>query len=151
MSGPDDDADHGVEQGAEEGEDQEADAGLAVDGVDDFLVALHETADEGHVLTIGTVEDVEDVADVEGYHAEENVAQRVVDDGQGEGKGADADGGEEHVADGEHGGNGIAHTTGDGEAEGRVQIIAVHDVGNLLQQSVRLAVFEPLACFCSIF
>ena len=92
LGGPDDEAYHEVEEDAEEDEDHDTDAGLAVDGVDDGLIALYEAADEGHVLTVGTVEDVEDVAQVEGYHAEDDVAEGVVHDGQREGKGAHADG-----------------------------------------------------------
>ena len=149
LGGPDDDAYHQEEQDAEEYEDDNADAGLLVDGVDDFLVAFHEAADEGHVLAVGTVEDVEDVAHIEGYHAEHHVAQGVVHDGQREGEGAHAKGGEQDVAGGEHGGNGVADASGDGEAEGSVEIVAVHDVGYLLEPLVRLAVFEPLARFYS--
>ena len=149
LGGPDDDAYHQEEQGAEEYEDDNADAGLLVDGVDDFLVAFHEAADEGHVLAVGTVEDVEDVTDVEGYHAEDDVAQGVVHDGQRQGEGAHADGGEKDVADGEDGSNGIADASGDGKAEGSVEIVAVHDVGYLLEPLVRLAVFESLARFNS--
>lgn len=149
MGGPDDEANHEEEEDAENDEDDDAVACLAVDIVDDLLVALDEAADERHVLAVGAVEDVEDVAHIEGYHAQDDVAQGVVHDGQCQGEGAHAKGGEQDVAGGEHGGNGVADASGDGEAEGSVEIIAVHDVGYLLEPLVRLAVFEPLARFYS--
>ena len=43
--------------------------------------------DELQITTVGAAEDIEDIAHEEGNEADEDVPQRVVDDGKGEGNG----------------------------------------------------------------
>ena len=82
MSEPDESIDDTYDGCNEGNEDEGRLSGFAVDFVYDFLIVVQKTIDECHVSLVGFVEEVNDVADEEGQHAKENIAQRVVEDGQ---------------------------------------------------------------------
>lgn len=56
--------------------------GLPVDGLDHCLITIHETLDHRHVLHVGTVEHIDDVAHEERYHAQQDIPQGIVQHGQ---------------------------------------------------------------------
>lgn len=89
--------------------------------------------DELQITTVGAAEDIEDIAHEEGDEAYEDVPQRVVDDGKGEGNGfchkkAENNERERHECRGE-----IANACRKQEAKDGVQVIGVHPPGNALQ------------------
>ena len=49
---------------------------------DDGLVAVNEALNHLHVLDVGTMEEVDNVANEERYHAHQHVAEGIVQDGQ---------------------------------------------------------------------
>lgn len=92
--------------------------------------------DELQITTVGPAENIEDITDEEGNEADEDVPQRVVDDGKGEGNGfcyeeAEDNEWECHQCRGE-----IAKTCRKQEAKDGIQIIGVHPPGNALQGAV---------------
>ena len=92
--------------------------------------------DELQITTVGAAEDIEDITDEEGNEAYEDVPQRVVDDGKGEGNGfchkeAEHNEGECHERRDE-----IADSGRKQEAENGVQIIGIHPPGNALKRAV---------------
>lgn len=144
LSEPDDKSYHEEDEEAEAEEEDDAPCGLAVDGLYGGLVAFHKSADECHVLLVALVEDVDEITDIEGNHAEQDVAQRVVENRHGEGKGADLHGTERNIDEGDDSGYGIADASRDGKAQGRIEVVAVHHVGELLKPLVGTARGEAL-------
>lgn len=60
-----------------------------IDLLDDGFVAIDKALNHLHVLPVGAMEDIDDVADKEGYHAKQHVTQGVVEDGECEGNAFD--------------------------------------------------------------
>ena len=56
---------------------------------DDGLVAVNEALNHLHVLDVGTMEEVDNVANEEWYHAHQYVAEGIVQDGQRQGDALD--------------------------------------------------------------
>lgn len=104
---------------------------------DGGFVASEIPFDELQITTVGAAEDIEDIAHEEGDEPYENVPQRMVDDGKGEGNGfchkeAEHNEGECHQCRGE-----IAKACRKQEAKDGIQIIGVHPPGNALQGVVK--------------
>lgn len=103
---------------------------------DGGFVASEIAFDELQVATVGAADHIEYIAHEEGNEADEDVPQRVVDDGKGEGNGfcyeeAEDNEGECHQCRGE-----IAKACRKQETENGIQIIGVHPLGNALQSAV---------------
>ena len=103
---------------------------------DGGIVASEIAFDELQITTVGAAEDIEDITDEEGDEPYEDVPQRVVDDGKGEGNGfchkeAEHNEGECHQCRGE-----IAKACRKQEAKDGIQIIGVHPPGNALKRAV---------------
>ena len=101
------------------------------------LVASEIAFDELQIATVGPADYIEDIAHKEGDEADEDIPQRVVDDGKGEGNGfyhkeAENNERECHECRGE-----IANACRKQEAKDGVQVIGVHPPGNALQGVVK--------------
>lgn len=92
--------------------------------------------DELQITTVGPADDIEDITDEEGDEAYEDVPQRVVDDGKGEGNGFCHEEAENNERDRQERRDEIADAGRKQEAENGVQIIGVHPPGNALQGAV---------------
>ena len=91
---------------------------------------------ESQITTVGPAENIEDITDEEGDESYEDVPQRVVDDGKGEGNGFCHEEAEDNEWDCHERRNEIADSGRKQEAENGVQIIGVHPPGNALQGAV---------------
>lgn len=92
--------------------------------------------DELQVATVGAADHIEYIAHEEGDEAYEDVPQRVVDDGKGEGNGFCHKEAEHNERDRHERRNEIADAGWKQEAENGVQIIGVHPPGNALKRAV---------------
>ena len=70
MSCPDNNLYHEVKENTETDEENDTVDGLAVNSADRLFVTLYESTYQVHVLLVGTVEHIDDIAHVEGYHTE---------------------------------------------------------------------------------
>ena len=92
--------------------------------------------DELQITTVGPADDIEDIAHEEGDEADEDVPQRVVDDGKGEGNGFCHEDTEDYEWERHQCRDEIAKACRKQKAENGVQIIGVHPPGNALQGAV---------------
>ena len=74
LSCPDDELHHQIKKNTKTNEENDAVGGLAVYRADGLFVTLYKASDKTHVLLIGTVEHIDDIAYIKGYHTEQNVA-----------------------------------------------------------------------------
>ncbi len=94
--------------------------------------------DELQVATVGAADNIEYIAHEEGNEADEDVPQRVVDDGKGEGNGFCHEEAEDNEWDCHERRNEIADSGRKQKAENGIQIIGVHPPGNALQGVVKV-------------
>ena len=105
--------------------------GLVVDFADDGLIVVEETVDENHVALVGLVEEVDDVAYKKGQQAQENVAQRVVENGQRERYGAQPECGKVDVDNSEEGRDDVTNTARNDSCHA-IEVVAVHPLRDSL-------------------
>ena len=92
--------------------------------------------DELQITTVGPADDIEDIAHEEGDEADEDVPQRVVDDGKSEGNGFCHEDTEDYEWERHERRDEIADSCRKQKAENGVQIIGVHPLGNALKRAV---------------
>ena len=103
---------------------------------DGGFVASEIPFDELQITTVGAAEDIEDITDEEGNETDEDVPQRVVDDGKSEGNGFYHEEAEDNERDRHERRDEIADAGGKQKAKNGVQIIGVHPLGNALKRAV---------------
>lgn len=103
---------------------------------DGGFVASEIAFDELQVATVGAADHIEDIAHEEGDEPYEDVPQRVVDDGKGEGNGFCHEETEHNEGDCHERRDEIADSGRKQEAENGVQIIGIHPPGNALKRAV---------------
>ena len=92
--------------------------------------------DELQVATVGAADHIEYIAHEEGNEADEDVPQRMVDDGKSEGNGFCHEEAEDNEWDCHERRNEIADAGGKQKAKDGIQIIGVHPPGNALKRAV---------------
>ena len=92
--------------------------------------------DELQIATVGPADYIEDIAHKEGDEADEDIPQRVVDDGKSEGNGFCHEEAEDNEWDCHKRRDEIADSGRKQEAKNGVQIIGVHPQGNALKRAV---------------
>lgn len=137
FSEPQHSLEHEIDKGTAEEDSDEGDGHVFLQVADGGFVTGEIAFDELQITTVGPAEDIEDITDEEGDEAYEDVPQRVVDDGKGEGNGfchkeAEHNEGECHQCRDE-----IADSGRKQKAENGVQIIGVHPLGNALKRAVK--------------
>lgn len=128
---------HEIDKNAAEEDCEEGDGHVFLQVADGGFVTGEIAFDELQITTVGPAEDIEDIAHEEGDEAYEDVPQRVVDDGKGEGNGFCHEETEYYEWDCHERRDEIADSGWKQEAENRVQIIGVHPPGNALQGVVK--------------
>lgn len=91
---------------------------------------------ESQITTVGAADHIEYIAHEEGNEADEDVPQRVVDDGKGEGNGFCHEDTEDYEWERHERRDEIADSCRKQKAENGVQIIGVHPPGNALKRAV---------------
>ncbi len=74
LSCPDNELYHQIKKNTKTNEENDAVGGLAINGLDGFFITLYESTYQTHVLLVGTMEHVDDIAYIKGYHTEQHVA-----------------------------------------------------------------------------
>ena len=92
--------------------------------------------DELQITTVGAADHIKYIAHEEGNEADEDVPQRVVDDGKGEGNGFCHEETEDNEWDCHERRDEIADSGRKQETENGVQIIGIHPPGNALKCAV---------------
>ena len=100
---------------------------------DGGFVASEIPFDELQITTVGAAENIEDIAHEEGDEADEDIPQRVVDDGKGERDGFCHEETEYYEWERHERRDEIANACRKQEAKDGVQVIGVHPPGNVLQ------------------
>ena len=127
---------HEIDKDAAEEDGEEGDGHVFLQVADGGFVTGEIAFDELQITTVGAAENIEDITDEEGDEAYEDVPQRVVDDGKGEGNGFCHEEAENNERDRQERRDEIADAGRKQEAENGVQIIGVHPPGNALQGAV---------------
>lgn len=78
---------HEIDEGAAEEDGREGDGHMFLQVADGGFVAGEVAFDEAKVAAVGAADHIKHIAHEEGDEADEDVPQRVVDDGKGEGNG----------------------------------------------------------------
>ena len=87
FSEPQHSLEHEIDKSTAEEDGEEGDGHMFLQVADGGFVTGEIAFDELQVATVGAADDIEDIAHEEGDEAYEDVPQRVVDDGKGEGNG----------------------------------------------------------------
>ena len=127
---------HEIDKDAAEEDGEEGDGHVFLQVADGGFVTGEIAFDELQVATVGAADDIEDITDEEGDEAYEDVPQRVVDDGKGEGNGFCYEEAEHNEGECHERRNEIADAGGKQKAKNGVQIICVHPLGNALKRAV---------------
>lgn len=127
---------HEVDKGAAEEDCEEGDGYVFLQVADGGFVASEIAFDELQVATVGAADHIEDIAHEEGDEADENVPQRVVDDGKGERDGFCHEDTEDYEWERHERRNEIADAGWKQKAKDGIQIIGVHPPCNALQGAV---------------
>ena len=114
---------------------------------DDGLVAVNEALDHLHVLDVGTVEEVDNVANEERDHAHQYVSEGIVQDSQCQRDALDDSRREIDERHNAEQGNGI--TLARNDADERIEIVAIHVARQTVHRLIGLIVHQPLAPQCS--
>ena len=128
---------HEIDKGTAEEDGEEGDGHVFLNVTDGGFVTSEIAFDELQVATVGAAEDIEDIAHEEGDEADEDVPQRVVDDGKGERDGFCHEETEDNEWDCHERRNEIAKACRKQEAKDGVQIVGVHTTCDLLQGTVK--------------
>ena len=70
LSCPDNELYHQIKKNTKTNEENDAVGGLAVYRTDGLFVTLYESTYQVHVLLVGTVEHIDDITYIKGYHTE---------------------------------------------------------------------------------
>lgn len=127
---------HEIDKDAAEEDGEEGDSHVFLQVADGGFVASEIAFDELQITTVGAAEDIEDISDEEGDEPYEDVPQRVVDDGKGEGNGFCHEEAEDNEWDCHERRDEIAKACRKQKAKNGVQIIGVHPPGNALKRAV---------------
>ena len=123
---------HEIDKDAAEEDGEEGDGHVFLQVADGGFVTGEIAFDELQITTVGPAGDIEDITDEEGDEAYEDVPQRVVDDGKGEGNGFCHEEAEDNEWDCHERRNEIAKACRKQEAKDGIQIVGVHPLGNAL-------------------
>ena len=127
---------HEIDKGTAEEDGEEGDGHVFLQVADGGFVTGEIAFDELQITTVGAAENIEDISDEEGDEAYEDVPQRVVDDGKGEGNGFCHKETEDNEWECHERRDEIADAGRKQKAENGVQIIGVHPLGNALKRAV---------------
>lgn len=137
FSKPQHSLEHEVDKGTAEQDGEEGDGHVFLNVTDGGFVTGEIAFDELQITTVGPAEDIEDIAHEEGNEADEDVPQRVVDDGKGERDGFCHEETEDNEWERHERRDEIADAGWKQNAENGVQIIGVHPTCDLLQGTVK--------------
>ena len=137
VSKPQHSLEHEIDKGTAEEDGEEGDGHVFLQVADGGFVTGEIAFDELQITTVGPAEDIEDITDEEGDEAYEDVPQRVVDDGKGEGNGFCHEEAEDNEWDCHERRNEIAKACRKQEAKDGIQIVGVHPPCNALQGVVK--------------
>ena len=136
FSEPQHSLEHEIDKGTAEEDGEEGDGHVFLQVADGGFVTSEIAFDELQITTVGPADDIEDIAHEEGNEAYEDVPQRVVDDGKGEGNGFCHEEAENNEGECHERRNEIAKACRKQEAKNGVQIIGVHPPCNALKRAV---------------
>ena len=136
FSEPQHSLEHEIDKGTAEEDGEEGDGHVFLQVADGGFVTGEIAFYESQITTVGAAENIEDISNEEGDEAYENVPQRVVDDGKGEGNGFCYEEAEHNEGECHERRNEIADAGGKQKAKNGVQIICVHPLGNALKRAV---------------
>ena len=131
---------HEIDKGTAEEDGDEGDGHVFLQVTDGGLVASEIAFDELQIATVGTADYIEDIAHEEGDEADEDIPQRVVDDGKGEGDGFCDKKAENNERECHECRDEIADAGWKQEAENGVDVILVHPSGYALQDMIKARV-----------
>ena len=110
---------------------------------DDGLVAINEALNHLHVLDVGSMEEVDNVANEKRYHAHQYVSKGIVQDGQCQRDALDDSRREIDERHNAEQGNGITPARND--ADERIEIVPIHVARQPVHRLIGLVVHQSLA------
>lgn len=137
FSKPQHSLEHEIDKGTAEEDGEEGDGHVFLQVADGGFVTGEIAFYESQITTVGPAEDIEDITDEEGDEAYEDVPQRVVDDGKGEGNGFCHKETEYYEWERHERRDEIADAGWKQNAENGIQIVGVHPTCDLLQGTVK--------------
>lgn len=137
VSKPQHSLEHEIDKGTAEEDGEEGDGHVFLQVADGGFVTGEIAFYELQITTVGPAENIEDIAHEEGNEADEDVPQRVVDDGKGEGNGFCHEDTEDYEWERHERRDEIADAGRKQNAENGVQIVGVHPTCDLLQGTVK--------------